>query len=282
MGYTYSVKILKDISIGVVTMGFLIPACSSSQSDGYTYAPPHYDDDPMVPWQIQFTGELDFSVDADVFDLDLFDTREADIIKLTSQGKEVICYLNAGVWENWRPDKNTFSDEVLGAQNHDWKGERWLDIRRVETLEPVLEKRIELCQQKGFTAVEFDNVDGYQNDTGFSLTYDDQLHFNKWLAEKAHQYNLKAGLKNDTEQSADLEPFFDFLIVEDCFTQEWCSQVAPFLNAGKDVYAIEYNQNKNEKVLHCKLAQNLGIHLIFKDKDLSSFRQTCPELLLDE
>ncbi len=27
--------------------------------------------------------------------------------------------------------------------------------------------RIQMCQRKGFAAVDFDNVDGYRNDTGF-------------------------------------------------------------------------------------------------------------------
>lgn len=268
--------------IEIVVMGFLIPACSILQGNEFSNDPAHNDAELLIQWQIQFTGELDFSVDADIYDLDLFDAQATDILMLTSQGKEVICYLNAGAWENWRPDKNTYPAEVLGAQYQEWKGERWLDIRRIDSLGPILEKRIKLCQLKGFSAVEFDNVDGYQNDTGFSLTHDDQIYFNKWLAGKAHQYNLKAGLKNDPDQIAELEPFFDFLIVEDCFKQEWCSQVAPFLDAGKAVYAIEYNQNNSEKVLCCKLAQNLGINLIFKDKDLSSYRQICPELLLDK
>ena len=39
--------------------------------------------------------------------------------------------------------------------------------------------------RKGFAGVEADNVDGYTQDSGFDLTGDDQLRFNRMVAELA-------------------------------------------------------------------------------------------------
>ena len=36
----------------------------------------------------------------------------------------------------------------------------------------------QMCARKGFDAVEFDNVDGYQNATGFPLSGADQFRYN--------------------------------------------------------------------------------------------------------
>jgi hypothetical protein len=43
--------------------------------------------------------------------------------------------------------------------------------------------RMDTCKQKGFDAIEPDNMDGYQNRTGFNITYAQQRRYNKFLAE---------------------------------------------------------------------------------------------------
>ena len=65
---------------------------------------------------------------------------------------------------------------------------------------------------KGFTGVEADNVDGYTQDSGFHLTGDDQLRFNRMLAALAHERSLTIGLKNDLDQIDDLVDEFDFAV----------------------------------------------------------------------
>ena len=37
----------------------------------------------------------------------------------------------------------------------------------------ILDDRVSICAAKGFDGVEFDNVDGYSNKTGFALTAQD-------------------------------------------------------------------------------------------------------------
>ena len=53
-----------------------------------------------------------------------------------------------------------------------------MDVRRIDVLGPIMESRLDMCEEKGFDGVEPDNVDGYLNDTGFPLTKEDQLSYN--------------------------------------------------------------------------------------------------------
>ncbi len=229
----------------------------------------------LFPWQIQFSGEIDTQVEANLFDLDGYETSRDEVAQLHSQNRKVICYINAGAWEDWRPDKDLFPPEIIGREYAGWEGERWLDIRQIQTLGPLLISRLEMCRQKGFDGVEFDNLDGYANETGFPLTSEDQLRFNTWLAGQAHRFGLAAGLKNDPEQAEELAPFFDFAITESCFYEGWCEEMKPLLESGKPVLAIEYTDEIRRLGDNCVLAENLGISLILKHRSLDAYRKSC-------
>jgi hypothetical protein len=137
--------------------------------------------------------------------------------------------------------------------------------------------RLDLCKEKGFDAVEPDNMDSYTIDTGFPLTYDDQLAYNRWLANEAHQRGLSIGLKNNPEQVADLVEDFDWALTEDCFEQGWCKDLLPFIEAGKPVFAAEYTDTGSTLDDFCAQAQAMRINAILKNRDLDSPRQACPE-----
>ncbi len=228
-----------------------------------------------ILWQIQFDGDLDLGVPADLYDLDLFETDAATVAALHTQGRRVICYLNAGAWEDWRSDADQFPPQVIGKNYEGWPGEKWLDIRRLDLLAPILRARLDLCAAKGFDGVDPDNVDGYTNETGFPLTADDQLTFNRWLAGEAHARGLAIGLKNDPEQARDLVADFDWALTEDCFVEDWCADLAPFLEAGKPVLAIEYTDRTASLDPFCAQAQRLGISPILKRRNLDVYREVC-------
>ena len=63
---------------------------------------------------------------------------------------------------------------------------KWLDIRRIDLLAPIMRQRRPLQSQR-FDGVEPDNTDIHLNDTGFLLTYADQLAYAKWLANEARR-----------------------------------------------------------------------------------------------
>ncbi len=178
---------------------------------------------PGTSWQWQLSGDLDLSCDVDMYDIDLFDTPKATIADLQAQGRVVICYFSAGSWEDWRPDAADFPAAVKGDTLDGWPDERWLDIRELDVLAPILEARLDMAVAKGCDGVEPDNVDGYQNGTGFPLEGADQVAFNRWLAQAAHARNLSVGLKNDLGQIPALIDFFDWALNEQCFQYHECA-----------------------------------------------------------
>ena len=232
---------------------------------------------PGMTWQWQLTGlPVDLGVDAEVYDLDLFETDAGTIADLHARGRRAICYLSVGSWEDWRPDSSDFPEDVIGEKYEGWPGERWLDVRRIDLLGPIMAARLRTCREKGFDAVEPDNIDGYDNHTGFPITYDDQLRYNRWLASEAHALGLSIGLKNDPEQAAELVLDFDWALTEDCFDQGWCGSLSPFLEAGKAVFVAEYADTGVDFDRACAELPRAGFSPILKDRDLSAWRETCP------
>lgn len=206
---------------------------------GSWYVPPV-----MTTWQWQLIGTVDTSYDVDVYDIDLFDSSEALIQQLQTAGKKVICYFSGGSYEEWRPDASSFVASDLGKTLDGWPNERWLDIKSAN-VQTIMQARLDLAKQKGCDGVEPDNMDGYANDSMLNLTAADQLAYNRFIANEAHARNLSVGLKNDLDQVAELESYFDFAVNEQCFEYNECDLLLPFVNNGKAVFNAEY---KNEYV----------------------------------
>lgn len=279
----------KSVTISALFLFLLLIGCSDSDDNGSLEGPPPPTPDDMsisatplvadvwIPapgtsWEWQLTGPIDLSVEADVWDIDMLENDAGVVDELHARGSRVICYISVGTWEEPRPDADRFPDEVLGEPLEDHPDERWLDIRRLDLLGPIMEARLDECRDKGFDGVEFDNVDGYDNDSGFPLTYGDQLAYNRFLANEAHKRGLSAALKNDLEQIPDLLDFFDFAINEECFQYHECDALLPFIEAGKAVFAVEYELAPDE---FCDQANAMRFSAMRKDPVLDAYREVC-------
>lgn len=227
--------------------------------------------EPGTTWQWQLTGAIDTTVDAEMFNIDLFDASSSVVAQLHGKGAAVVCYLSAGSWENWRPDADDFPQSVLGSSNG-WPGEKWIDIRKIDVVGPIMEARFDLCKAKGFDAIEVDNIDGYTNNTGFPLKAADQLAYNRFLADAAHARGLSIGLKNDLEQVNQLVSLYDFAINEQCAQYDECDMLTPFIAANKAVFHVEYSLNTGQ---FCDEATALGFSSMKKELNLNAWRQYC-------
>ncbi|MER5884994.1 endo alpha-1,4 polygalactosaminidase [Streptomyces sp. NPDC001941] len=227
--------------------------------------------EPGTAWQWQLDGRVDTGVDVPVYDIDGFNNDASVVAELHRAGRKVICYVNAGSWESYRPDAAAFPRGLLGDANG-WRGERWLDVRRVEVLRPLMAKRFDMCRDKGFDGVEADLLDGYTADTGFPLTGAHQLAYNRMIAELAHERGLAVGLKNDLEQIPQLVGVFDFAVNEECAEYDSCAPLAAFVRAGKAVFHAEYALSTEE---FCGTAKRLGLSSIRKKSDLGVWRESC-------
>lgn len=205
-----------------------------------------------------------------VFDIDLYGPNgapdRAAVASIHRAGGYAICYVDAGTWENWRPDARRFPATLLGRSNG-WPGERWLDVRHRAVLLGIMATRVARCAAAGFDAVEFDNVDGYSNATGFAITAADQLRYDEALAALAHRDHLAVGLKNDFAQAATLESHFDFALDESCVQYQECASLVPFRRAGKAVYDVEYEVAPSR---FCAAAAAAGVTAIAKALSLTA------------
>ncbi len=226
---------------------------------------------PGTTWQWQLNGRVDTSFDVPVYDIDGFENSPRTVAGLHAEGRKVICYINAGAWEDWRPDADAFPEAVRGKGNG-WEGERWLDIRQRDTLLPLMAKRMDMCARKGFDAVEPDLMDGYRNRTGFPLTAADQLAYNRGLSKLAHERGLAVGLKNDLDQIPELVDDFEFAVNEECAEFGECAKLTPFLKADKAVFHVEYTLPTDR---FCRTAKDLGLSSMRKRLDLDPWRDAC-------
>jgi len=276
-------------TIWTLTLFFLVGCgSSSSQTDSInlfdsTVKPvttgSWYKPNINTSWQWQLQGEVNTSYSVDLYDIDLFDSNRTLIQSLKNDGKKVICYFSAGSWESWRRDANDFPSSVKGEKMDGWD-ELWLDISN-EALAPIMQARLDLAVQKGCDGVEPDNMDGYTNQTGFSLSADNQLAYNKFIANEARKRGLSVGLKNDVDQIVELEPYYDFSLNEQCHAFNECEQMTPFIDAHKPVLNAEYKQayvdnNHSERDTMCIESNNLSFQTLVLPLALDdSFRYGC-------
>ncbi len=232
---------------------------------------------PGTTYQIQYDGNYTDSVVADVYDIDMFDAPQGFIDKLHQEGRKVVCYISVGTWENWRPDAGTFPKSVIGNPDGGWKGERWLDVTKRQILEPIMTKRLQMCKAKHFDAVDPDNMDGYENHTGFTISYEQQLAYNTWVAREAHSLGLTADEKGDNDQVKDMSKVFDFAVTEECWKQGWCNEFAVYTARGALVIDVEYNVAP--AVFTSKTCANTAKYnenAMLKHLSLNAWIVTCP------
>lgn len=196
-----------------------------------------------------FTGGP--AVRPSVFDIDLYvdpaiagnasTLNTAAVNAIHGNGGRAICYVSAGTFEPWRPDASSYPDSIKGRSVSGFRDEKWLDIRQTGVLFSILDARVAKCAQAGFDGVEWDNVDGFSNRTGFPLTAGDQRFYDESLANMAHAHGLTVALKNDVEQLADLGAYFDYAVNEQCQQYNECGAYATnFTGHGKAVFQVEY------------------------------------------
>jgi len=234
---------------------------------------------PKITWQWQLQGDLDTSYDVDMYDIDLFNTKEDTINELRSKGKQVICYFSAGSYEDYRPDSDKFLEDDKGDELDGWDGEYWLDIRSAN-VRSIMQDRLDLAVDKNCSGVEPDNVDGYSNSNGLDLTYEDQLDYNKFIATEAKKRGLKVMLKNDLDQIKDLVTYYDYALNEQCHAYNECEYLTPFTDAGKPVFNAEYDDkyvnDEDARAALCKDATANDIRTLVLPQALdNSFRYSC-------
>jgi hypothetical protein len=211
--------------------------------------------------------------DPTVYDIDGFDNPAATVAALHARGDHVICYIEVGAAESYRPDYGAFPSADLGTVVSGYPSERYLDIADPAVV-TIIEARIAMCASKGFDAIEPDIDDSYTDSTGFPLSETENVHYDTALAAYAHGLGLAWALKNGDDPSfaASMEPAADFVLDEQCHQYDTCSSFDPFVAAGKAVLEVEYSESASQ---FCPAADAANEDALKMDVALSGGRLPC-------
>ncbi len=220
----------------------------------------------------------DYTTSAEVVDIDAFSASAALVANLQAQGKKVIAYISVGSVESFRDDASLFPAVVIGNVYEGFEDEKWLDIRNIDALAPILRSRLDMIKSKGFDGVEPDNMNGYQNNTGFPLSEENAKTFSRWLIKEAHSRGLSIGQKNAEELIPDMVDEFDWMLSEDAFVESFADQLMPYINANKAVFFTEYTDRISETDFQnnvCPMARMNNFSAVLKDRDLTTTTFYC-------
>ena len=264
-------------------LGIIAPILSLTEAAALTNYPraTYWQPTASTTWQIKLSSALtNTSPNVAVFDFDMVDNSASTISTLHSQGKKVICYFSAGSYENWRPDAGSFTTADYGKPVVGWAGEWWLNTKSTNVRNIML-KRLDLAAQKGCDGVDPDNVDGYNNDTGFNLQPADLVDYMNFLANAAHSRNLAIGLKNSLAIIPQVIGNMQWAVNEECLVYTECSQLQPFISANKPVFHIEYpsdapNPSTSTKSSICGDPTRSGFKTLLKNSNLDDWYYACP------
>jgi hypothetical protein len=211
-----------------------------------------------------------------LIDVDGFNISAAKIAQLKQQGIYTVCYLDVGSYEPGRPDSDQYPAYLKIQQDPDWPAEYFLDINDVwkpnSVLATILKNRFKMCKDKGFDAIEPDNLQNDENVRGGKITTQQQIDFNGWVADTAHQYGLAVFQKNGPDKilmkdktGKMMVEKFDGILNEQCQEYDECQPLAEYAKRGKLALNVEY---KSSIVLDCVLSNLLKINSLKKDLSL--------------
>ncbi len=228
-------------------------------------------------WRLDNIPE-DFTTEADVIDIDAFESSAQLVANLKAQGKNVIAYISVGSAENYREDYTQFPQSVLGNDYDGYPDEKWLDIRQIELLSPIIKARLDMIVDKGFDGIEPDNMNGYQNETGFDLNEENTKNYCRWLIEQAHSRGLSIGQKNGEELVTDMADEFDWMLSEDAYVYNFQDMLQPYIQLNKAMFLVEYTDEFSESQFRnniCPDATEKGFSPLLKNRDLSDVTVRC-------
>lgn len=180
-----------------------------------------------------------------------------DSSEYPADGIYSICYVNgfqsqpqeADFWLSEHPDLllrytegDSVGEPVIDAN---WPDEMIFDTSTAtkrEGIAAVIGETITQCGERGFDAVEFDNLDSWSRTSG-ALTLDDSIALASLLVDVAAASDLAAGQKNSAElgtRGRD-EAGFRFAVAEECAIFDECGAYSDVY--GDDVIDIEYTDS---------------------------------------
>lgn len=222
-----------------------------------------------------------------------FDGLEADaayVQAVMDAGAEPWCYLSVGTAEEAREDFAEFEardqaardageDPILGEPLPGWPDERILNLGRYEDFVDLMRARLQVCADKGFVRVEFDNMDTWTFDVQPSFSQEQTADYVEALVSEAAGLGMGVIHKNAPDLIPELEPIMDALLFESCVLWDECDTAAPFVASGKPVFDAEYpdgpwgEQGKSATVE--QMCAGADVSVLIKKRDLDDSTIVC-------
>lgn len=201
-----------------------------------------------------------------------------DVTDVPEPGLWSGCYVNGfqtqpaerDTWLSEHPElvlRDEAGDPVIDPG---WPDELLLDTSteaRRAALADLLGVQVRACAERGFAAVELDNLDSWTRSDG-RLTEDDALDLATRLVAVAHDAGLAAGQKNAPtlgSRGRD-EAGFDFAVAEECLRYDECAAYTDVYGAA--VIDIEYDGDGDWGAACADPSRPASI--VLRDHDLST------------
>lgn len=213
-----------------------------------------------------------------IWDFDMADAPKSTVQAFKDKGHDVICYFSAGTWENWRADADQFPADSLGNKLGQWPKEKWVDTRNAG-VRAVMKQRIAEAKSKGCDGIDPDNIDAYENNSGFNLTKEDAVDYVKFLAQTANDVGLACGLKNGGSIIDKVIDVVAWSVNEQCVQYNECKPYQAFIKQDKPVFHLEYTAKNPAPAKFvqksCSGPDTNGFSTLIKHLDLGSWTTTC-------
>ncbi|WP_298255185.1 endo alpha-1,4 polygalactosaminidase [uncultured Arthrobacter sp.] len=184
-----------------------------------------------------------------------------------------VCYLNGFQTQpeesaSWGADGLVLLVDGVPLADPEWPDEFLLDTSTADQRTAIAERigvGLQECADKGYEAVELDNLDSYTRSDGL-LTLPDNLELAAMLVEHSHDLGMLVGQKNAAEESATFKDVgFDFAVAEQCVEFDECADYADAY--GTAVLGIEYPEESG--VEDPCTAPDRPESMVLRDRDLT-------------
>jgi hypothetical protein len=271
--------ITDDVCMPFVRTGVAALALLASLNSGSSAAAPSASSAPSIR-KPPVAGVFDYQIGGSYRPAKAVAIVDRDRSSHPVPGVYNICYVNAF---QTQPNEKQFwlkhhSQLLLRSNGHylrdpGWPGEFLLDTStdaHRRAIAAIIGRWIDGCADKGFDAIEPDNLDSWtRHGARDLLTRADNFALAKLLVRRAHDDGLAIAQKNAAESSHDArtQVGFDFAIAEECSVYHECSE---YLAAyGRHVIEIEYTDNPHSAYTRACDKDGGKISIILRDRDVT-------------
>uniref|UniRef100_A0A942Y7T9 Endo alpha-1,4 polygalactosaminidase n=1 Tax=Neobacillus citreus TaxID=2833578 RepID=A0A942Y7T9_9BACI len=253
-------------TVGVVAVVIGVAGCASGPAadDGWTNLPT--------------SGVPDYQLGGAYTPPDGVTIVERDSTAHPADGTYSICYVNGfqtqpgdgPLWLDDHPDAVLRDADGAPVSDPGWPDEMLLDTttaaKRSEIVS-VLATDVARCADRGFDAVEFDNLDSWTRSDG-ALTRSGNLALAAALVDLGHEHGLAVGQKNTPQLGAAgrERTGFDFVVAEECVTYDECGDYTEAY--GDRVIDVEYSDDTDGPWSSVCSRDDRPAMTILRDRDL--------------